>query len=315
MGTQSPNFVGQFMLPRLAYLRRSEAFCFRKEPTMTKPSSQNSDPAKRRNRSRLSMELEKNLSAYAIAAGSAGVALLACVQSAEAKIIFTKTDLFVPDHGSVQFDINNDGQMDFALSRISQGACSSTNTSARQKHGHRRGAHPPLGCGFFYDVLQIGPQQAANEVWVTKTSFGADCANAVRRGTAIGPARDFAAGVQPMSIHQGTSEGSYFCPWAFQHSPYLGVKFTDLEGNLHYGWVGVSVRKDYGTVIGEYAYETVPNKPIHAGSVSEDDDDAGLVTPSGALAPMSVEPATLGRLAQGAGGLAAWRREEEVVAA
>jgi hypothetical protein len=40
--------------------------------------------------------LEKNLSTYAMAAGSAGVALLAFVQSAEAKIVFTKTDIVVP---------------------------------------------------------------------------------------------------------------------------------------------------------------------------------------------------------------------------
>jgi hypothetical protein len=277
---------------------------------MTLPSTPGAPQPKERNRSRLSAGLERNLSAYAVAAGSAGVALLACVQPADAKIISAKTNLLVPYQGSVQFDINNDGQMDFALSQVFKGGCTSTATSARQKHG----AHPPLGCGFFYDALLAAPQQPANGVWVTE-SLGTECANDVRRGVLIGPTRPFAAGVHPMSILQGTSEGSSFCPWAFQHSPYLGVKFADLQGNIHYGWVRVSVRKDYQPKIEEYAYETIPNKPIPAGIANGGDGDASVVAPSGDLAPKTPEPASLGCLAQGASGLAAWRREDEVVAA
>ena len=266
-------------------------------------------------RTKLSELLEKNLHAYALAAGSAGVAVLACVQPAEAKIVSTKTNLLVPFDSSVQFDINNDGQMDFALSQIDRGGCTSTATSmgARRKHGHRRAAAaPPLGCGYFYDALKVNPLLAANKVWVTEDQ-GAECANDVRRGVTIGPARPFAPGAQPMSILKGTSEGSSFCPWAApQHSAYLGVKFVDLDGNLHYGWVRVSKREDFEPVIEAYAYETVPNKPIPAGITGGGDDEASLVDPSATLAPKKAEPATLGRLAQGAAGLVAWRREDEV---
>jgi hypothetical protein len=268
-----------------------------------------------RSQSRLPRELERNLSAYALAAGSAGVALLACVQPAEAKIISTKTNLLVPFDSSVQFDINNDGQMDFALSQNDLGHCTSTTTSlgARKKHGHRRAAAaPPLGCGYFYDALKVNPLQTANEVWVTEDQ-GAECANDVRRGVTIGPARPFAPGAQPMSILKGTSEGSSFCPWAApQHSAYLGVKFVDVDGNRHYGWVRVSKREDFEPVIEAYAYETVPNKPIPAG-ITGGDDEASLVNPSATLAPKT-GPATLGRLAQGVAGLEAWRREDEVTA-
>jgi hypothetical protein len=270
-----------------------------------------------RSQSRFSSAMEKNLSAYALAAGSAGVALLACTQSAEAKIISTKTNLFVPPAGSISFDINNDGQMDFALSNTGRGGCTSTATSisARKKHGHRRtAAAPPLGCGYFYGALKVNPLNPANEVWAME-SQGTDCANDVRRGVTIGPARPFATGAQPMLIHKGTSEGSYFCPWGeYAHNAYLGVKFADVDGKLHYGWVRVSKRTDYSAIIEAYAYETVPNKPIPAGITGGGDDEAGLIDPTATLASRTSESASLGRLAQGAAGLAAWRREDEVIA-
>jgi hypothetical protein len=280
---------------------------------MTLPSMQDAQ-RKSRSQSRLSRGLERNLSAYTLAAGSAGVALLACVQPADAKIVATKTNIVVPPVGSISFDINNDGQMDFALSQIFEGGCTSTATSARKAHGKRHTAGtPPLGCGFFYDALLVAPQQAANEALVTKSDFR-ECANAVGRDATIGPTRHFAAGPAPMSINSGTSEGNFYCPWALEHPPYLGVKFVDTEGKLHYGWVRISMRHDYSTVIEAYAYETIPNKPIPAG-VASGDDEASLVDPSSTLAPKATEAATLGRLAQGASGLAAWRREDEVIAA
>jgi hypothetical protein len=280
---------------------------------MTLPSTH---PAQRKPRSQslLSRGLERNLSAYALTAGSAGVALLACVPPSEAKIISTKTNLVVPPDGSIAFDINNDGQMDFALSEIFEGGCTSTATSARKGHGKRHGAAtPPLGCGFFYDALRVVPQQPANEALVTESDFR-ECANAVGRGATIGPTRHFAAGPAPMSIDSGTSAGNNYCPWAFPHPPYLGVKFVDTEGKLHYGWIRISVSHDYSTVIEAYAYETIPNKPIPAG-IASGDDEASLVDPSSTLTRKATGPATLGRLAQGAAGLAAWRRESEVVAA
>jgi hypothetical protein len=282
---------------------------------MTLPSTQSVQRTPR-SQSRLSGGMEKNLSAYALAAGSAGVALLACTQPAEAKIVATKTNLFVPPAGSISFDINNDGQMDFALSNSGRGDCTSTATSARKKQGRRRtAAAPPLGCGYFYGALKVNPLNAANEVWVAE-SQGTQCANDVRRGVTIGPARPFAPDAQPMLIHKGTSEGSYFCPWGeYPHNAYLGVKFVDADGALHYGWVRVSKRTDYGAIIEGYAYETVPNKPIPAGVTGGEGGEASLIDPSATLAPKAAEAASLGRLAQGASGLAAWRRESEVIAA
>lgn len=282
---------------------------------MVLPDSQKSDH-KQSGRSPLSSRLEKNLSGYALAASSAGVALLACSLPADAKIVSTKTNIVVPSSGQAQFDINNDGQFDFALSNVNFKFAPSTCTFTSQARQGRRkhSGSPPLGCGPFDFGLQVSPLQAGNEVWQAGTSYGEKCAADVRRGVLVGRGRPFAAGPLALSGLSGTSEGHPFCPWAFPHSPYLGVKFVDTEGKLHYGWVRVSVRQDYSTVIQAYAYETIPDKPIPAGIAKGNDVEESLVDPAG-IAPQITEAATLGRLAQGASGLAAWRRVDENIPA
>lgn len=263
--------------------------------------------SKKRSRSPLSAGLEKNLSSYALAAGSAGVALLACAQAASAKVVITKVDITVRINGGpLQFDINDDGQMDFALSAYAFGGC--TSTSARLKH-HK--ARPPLGCGFFNDQLRVVPAQAANEVWQAGTSYGYNCAADLGRGVRIDRLRPFAAGVMVMYGDVGTSAGNQFCPWRFHNPPkyYLGVKFLDTGRNVHYGWVRVASGGISATITG-YAYETIPNKPILAGAINETGDEATLLEPSN-LPSKGAQPASLGYLALGSVGLSAWRGEDE----
>lgn len=277
---------------------------------MTRPSAQGATRSAKRTRSRLSAGLEKKLSTYAMAAGSAGVALLACAQPAEAKIVTTVTNIVVPINGGlVQFDINGDGQVDFGLSAVGAGS-TCTFTQGRVKHD----APPPLGCPF-NDRLNVVPAQAANEVWQHGTSYGVKCAADLLAGVKIGPVRPFAANAMVMWGISGTSAGHSFCPWkaSTPPKPYLGVKFVDTSGNVHFGWVRVSVSGISATIRG-YAYETVPNMPILAGATQGADSNADMLYPSGNLNPQPPQPASLGRLAQGANGLGAWRREDEVVA-
>jgi len=288
---------------------------------MTRPSPQESSRRQNRKQARVSQTLERNLSAYAFAAGAAGVGLLACSQPAQAKIISTQTNIVVPYGEPVAFDINNDGQNDFALTNTSfhfgfQPSATCTSSQARHKGVHRRAGNPPLGCGIPFDVgLQVTPLETANEIFpLGGTHDNKPCAAALKRGTKIGPSRPFAAGPMIMSARYGTSEGEPACPWSEGHSPFLGVKFIDTEGQLHYGWVRVSVRPDYSTVIQGYAYETIPNKPIDAG-IASGPEQANSISPQDELPTRAQNPATLGHLAQGATGLAAWRREDEVVAA
>jgi hypothetical protein len=89
----------------------------------------------------------------------------------------------------------------------------------------------------------------------------------------------------------------------------VGVKFQ-IHGATHYGWIRLSA--DFPAKLGDlpsatitaYAYETVANKAIKAGSASQPAAPAKLPTAK------SLQP-SLGLLALGTDGLAIWRREEE----
>jgi hypothetical protein len=276
-----------------------------------KTSGKNKTQSKERGISTLSSALEKNLSAYALAAGSAGVALLACGQPADAKVVITKVDIPVPiNAGPVNFDINGDGQNDFGLSAAN--FPTSTCTEARSKPTGKNG-RLPLGC-FFNDRLTVIPVQAANEVWHEGLSYygGEPCAADLGRGVRIDRLRPFAAGKILMTGDEGTSIGHQLCgSWDREKNRhYLGVKFLDKESKVHYGWVRVTNNFTFATITG-YAYETIPNKPILAGIVNETGDEASLLEPSN-LPAKSAQPASLGYLALGAVGLSAWRREDEV---
>ena len=109
------------------------------------------------------------------------------------------------------------------------------------------------------------------------------------------------------------SGGFAACPWDFEGSKYLGVKFVDTKGNLHYGWVRVTIGYSDGetvTITG-YAYESEPNTPITTGVTRG--EEAEMLAPISPAASSS-SSASLGWLAVGAPGLAMWRRTEQELA-
>ena len=98
-----------------------------------------------------------------------------------------------------------------------------------------------------------------------------------------------------------------------QRNQYLGVRFK-IDGEFHYGWIRLTVTSDVklekptleATITG-YAYETVPNKPILAGTAETADKATAALQ-----APRNIQGKTgpsLGMLAAGAEGLPRWRRE------
>jgi hypothetical protein len=286
-------------------------------PSLTRNLSQRESRTKTRFTSLLSGALERNLSSYMIAAASAGVALLAAAHPADAEIVFTKTDIAVPVNGGpVWFDINGDGQNDFALSIVHFGVSTCTFTQDMRRHKRRL----PLGCGAETSILKVKPGQAANEVLQAGTSttgfYPHKCAADLFAGRRIGPLRPFGAGTLTLAGNSGSSVGFHFCPWlSEQHKPYLGVKFLDSAGKLHFGWVRVQEPFIRETTIEGFAYETTPNTPIVAGQTSGSSAETSLLAPSADFPDKTAEPVSLGRLAQGAAGITAWRREEEVVGA
>lgn len=77
------------------------------------------------------------------------------------------------------------------------------------------------------------------------------------------------------------------------HRGYLGVEFS-INGQTHYGWIRLDIETNLLWYIEGYAYESVPNRPILAGETKGNSDE-------------TVSNPTLGHLALGAPGLAAWR--------
>ncbi len=280
---------------------------------MTQEESQAADQAANRDRFPLAPKLDKNLVAYALAATTAGVGIMALTQTAEARVIATRTHIVVPINGGViQFDINGDGIPDFGLSATSF----ATSFGARVPPRGR----PPLG-GVAAGHLRAVPAQTANEVCI---GGGAEplTAAALPPDIQLGAGRHFDEGnILMEGIILTGCEGTSFAYGNWKGHPlhhFLGVKFTDTTGNVHYGWVRILVTENgikFNATIEGYAYETVPNKPIVTGATSGPVGEASLIGPSDSLSSRLPQPASLGMLALGTPGLVAWRRQDEEKAA
>jgi hypothetical protein len=245
------------------------------------------DPTRPREIAKINPKLDRNLTAYMVAAaGAAGVSIVAA-QSAEAKVVYTPKQLTIAPRTALPLDLNNDGVNDFVISNWQYDQVS-----------HLSVIHQASANGVISKYQKLGP--------AADLAFGVE----------IGPNRFF-EGVGSMAT-EGSQSGTVFFsggPWKNAHERYLGLKFS-LNGETHYGWARLTVTAKGGIVatLTGYAYETVPNKPISAGRTSgpidaSEGNGAEMLTPSHGLA--THRSATLGMLAGGADRLAIWRREDD----
>jgi hypothetical protein len=237
----------------------------------------------------LSDSVHRQLNMYALAAGAAGVGILALAQSAEARIVYTPTDQPIPPGfgTGLYLDVNNDGINDFSF--VNFYSATSSNLD-----------------------LWVSPVAASNEIF----SAGASYAAALPAGVRIGPRGKFHKRAVAV-MAEGNSHSTCGGPWKKAHSRYLGLKFW-VKGKIHFGWARLNVNCVYpkairATLTG-YAYETIPNKPIIAGK-TKGPDEVSVEGANATLTAPTPEPATLGMLAMGSPGLSIWRREESVDAA
>jgi hypothetical protein len=266
---------------------------------------------------KLSPKLNKGLVSYVAAAGAAGVGLLALAQPADAEVVYTPANTPLMLNTPVGLDLNNDGIIDFELSN---------NYRAFDRKSCTQ------NCSFGANAsLKVTPAQAGNAVWVMSTASHhtgvrqgkknrvGPAAAPVFWGVLVGPERKLQSSptIMDSEIFSGTIFGfaSYksFGLWGKGKSvagAYLGLKFT-VGGEVHYGWARIVVKSNQlsisATLTG-YAYETIANRPIITGLTQGTLDGTAEMKPP-APAP---EPATLGRLAQGATGVAAWRATQTV---
>jgi hypothetical protein len=244
----------------------------------------------RRNLSRETRSEATNhhLRSYSLAAAAAGVSLLALAQPAEGSVVVKHKT--IPIGNGTTIDLNGDGINDF---EFAVGA----------------GGYIPL----VYATLAIAPLTGGKVVGGKRALLG-PYASALASGANIGSTAHFSSSIGRGQI---CIERSISSQTAFSHklygqwgnlasSRFLGVRFL-IKGAIHYGWIRLTVTGTLGTIT-EYAYETVANKKIGAGSTTDSATESAS-WPAKKDTAMPSGP-SLGMLARGADGLALWRRQE-----
>jgi hypothetical protein len=254
------------------------------------------NPVKRSSRPvcNLSQPINQRLNAYALAAGAAGVGMLALAHPAEAKIVYTSAHIpIVQDGGPVELDLNHDGINDFQFSNAY--------TTERMR--------PPEG--YHQSSLNVYPAQASNRVRAAVIK-GQTGAAALPAGKYVGPHSPFEPGQSELNMWAcagGTSGGGCGGPWLKKKQAYLGLEFV-IKGEIHFGWAHVQLAGESSPTIIGYAYETIPNRPIITGQ-TKGTNETNLKVPEAALTVPARQPASLGLLALGSRGLPIWRRKDE----
>jgi len=257
-----------------------------------------------KNPTSLSDALHQRLNSYALAAGAAGVAVLACSSSAEAAPVCRSL--------SIEFLSNNT----YALRPESQ-------------------TFPPFQIaqtGSFYNTSNSSQSFSWNRAFFTPNSAGANVllgpgglAANLASGVSIGPGGQFGKAASYGMLFTygkgflGTKGGGTLLKhrgnFDLQLTNYIGFQFSQ-SGKNYYGWarLHVTFRKTTGKhkstilhILG-YGYETTPNTAIAAGSCSAPSSAGGTQSGSVPDATTPNSSASLGMLALGNHGLSQWRK-------
>jgi hypothetical protein len=241
---------------------------------------------------------------YTLAAGAAGVCILALAQPAEAKIVYTPANIRLGMNQHYDLDLNHDGITDFSIWDI-------------RKVSKNPQCTPDVP--WIRDSLVVGQSVSYGE-----RVEGGRLARALAKGKHIGRSQRFGSYLSAqmlVQVHGLTSRcqpiNVAYGNWTDVKDHYLGLMLK-ISGKTHYGWARLSVHPFLGgnivAMLTGYAYETIPGKSIIAGQTKGQDDNS-MEQPEAALTVPTPKPATLGSLAMGSPGLSIWRRKVSVVAA
>ena len=246
-----------------------------------------------------SSKFNRNAGLYALAAATAGVTMLALAEPAAGEVVVTRKTIPIPMTSSdlphpVKISIANNGVDNIAFNLSS---------------------FPPTnGRPSYFRNLDVGGASSNAGAILTGTFIA--YTPALRRGGKVGPSAYFSEAVVEQSITSGgTANPNGFVNgfrgyWGGNPKDrYVGVRFQ-LNGQTHYGWVRLTVTTSpthhpvMSATITAYAYETVANKPILAGTAATSAPEVHIPENAQHHAGPS-----LGMLAAGAEGLTAWRRD------
>ena len=237
-------------------------------------------------------KLEKRLFAYTAAATAAGVSSLTLAQPAQAKIAYTPANIpIVVNGGFTELDLNHDGINDFKFNNY-------TRTDS-------------------LSMLLVAPAQNLNRIWAASCTAEGPllCAAALPKGAAVGPHNPFQEGYTSllMAGYRGGSIPTPYGRWFEARQAYVGLRFV-IKGKTHFGWARIRMgghsKPGFAATITGYAYETIPNKAIVAGKTKSEGKISGTEANSAGFDIPVPQLAGLGLLAQGASGVAVWRKRE-----
>lgn len=255
----------------------------------------------RRKPSPLDRSLQQRLSAYASAAGTAGVGLLALSGTSEAEVVYT------PAHetinltvGSYGLDLNHDGIVDFII------ADHRTNGSPRAESRQSLFVKPDASQNRIKCVYSFC---LSTFIYAAALQQGSEISATQRHGWLPGHAQ--------MALEERLGgKPYYFGSWNRVQNKYLGFQFQ-INGETHYGWARLTVKfhggspaeRSWEAELTGYAYETTAGKSIKAGQTSENSNDESEVDSLTLPTEKLTRSSALGLLALGANGIEVWRGE------
>jgi hypothetical protein len=243
---------------------------------------------------KLAHSLNRELSGYVLAAGAAGVSVLALVPPSEGQIVFTPAHERIERSGAIFIDLNHDGIRDLTIREVTQ----------------TLGSHQTF---HVYSVEAITPKGGA-----IRCGSYSRRASALVRGASIGPSSPLRAGKELMVQDSAYGVSFYGGYWLGDVvNKFLGIRFQ-IGQETHYGWARLDVQlgplgKGIGVKLTGYAYETRPDTAIRAGDRGgADGSDENSDSTSGAFSipEPEVKQSGLGELALGASGTPLLRREQ-----
>ncbi len=249
-----------------------------------------------RNKSRtpftLSGSLNNRLNAYVIAAGAAGVTLIALAPALEAEVVYTSANEIIGRQGSYKLDLNHDGLIDYV---IAEHAAHYNPYESFQILSLRAAAGNQANCPSSFCI--------SGNTYAAALTLGMPIGNSQHRGW-------LGQGV-PMALEDLKRGGSVYYAegWVNVNDRYLGLRFQ-INGETHFGWARLTVKfhggppaqRTWEAHLTGYAYETVAGKSLRAGQTNDSQEDEST---SSAL---SDSPGQLGALARGAEAIMLWRR-------
>lgn len=220
---------------------------------------------------------------------------------AEAKVVYTPVNVTVSLSGTTVYDLNPAGAQTAPFLLV---------------------ANFTSPASLYWDTISFNPNTSgARFVKGAGTSWSIA---PMHKGAPIGPGRNFGGSRGFVGTIGPYGGGTYkkHDGFKFGQTAYIGFKFL-ISGQTHYGWARVTLDYNANTPkrrliahLSGYAYETTPDMPIKAGQTSGPVTNDGAAEPQAALhspeprdgsASGVPSPASLGLLALGSAGLAAWR--------